>query len=60
MVTIANPNGSLVESGPAVQQANPSEWFYTATVQNDTLAGDKITITAQNKPGNEDVEVKEP
>ncbi len=58
-VTIANPDGSLVESGPAVQQANLNEWLYTATVQNDTLAGDKITITAHDKPGNEDVEVKE-
>jgi hypothetical protein len=57
-VTISNPDGSLVESGNAVQQANVNDWLYTATVQNDVLAGDKITIRAHDKAGNEDLEEK--
>jgi hypothetical protein len=58
-VIITNPDGSLVESGNAVQQANVSDWLYTATVQNDVLAGDKITIKAHDKPGNETVKTTE-
>lgn len=51
-VKIENGNGSLVEQGAAVQQANPNQWLYTATASNTALAGDKLTVTATDKPGN--------
>ena len=49
-VKIENGDGSLVEESDAVQQADPNQWRYTATVRNATLAGDKITVTATDTP----------
>ena len=52
-VTITNADGSEVESGNAVQDAsNALNWTYTATQNNTTLAGDKITVLASDMPGN--------
>lgn len=34
------------------------DWVFTAKVKNESLAGDKITITAYDMPGNETVEEK--
>ena len=50
-VRIENGDGSLVEQGAAIQQADPNQWLYTATVRNTTLAGDKLTVTATDNPG---------
>lgn len=50
-VKIENGDGSLVEEGDAVQQADPNLWRYIATARNTTLAGDKITVTATDAPG---------
>jgi hypothetical protein len=50
-VTILNADGSEVEHGNAMQQANTTMWLYIATAANDTLAGDKITIRAYDLPG---------
>ena len=47
---IENADGSLVEEGNAV--SNGAEWIYTATVLNSDLSGDKITITASDRPAN--------
>jgi hypothetical protein len=43
-VIITNGDGSQVEAGDAVQQQNAVDWVYTATVNNASLNGDKITI----------------
>jgi len=51
-VSIVNADGSVVEEGNAVQQANGIDWLYTATVANESLAGDKIVVRASDKPGN--------
>lgn len=51
-VRIENPDGTLVETGNAVQQSNAIDWLYIATAKNTTVAGDKIMIRASDKPGN--------
>ncbi len=53
-VKIENMDGSLVEEGEAVPADTEIDWVYTATVTNDNLAGDKITVTAYDMPGNTD------
>lgn len=55
-VDIHNPDGSLVEAGSALQAIAGLEWVFTATVKNESLEGDRITITAFDLPGNQDVE----
>ena len=55
-VRIDDADGSLVEQGAAQQQANPNEWVYRTTAANPSLAGDKITVTASDNPGNLDTE----
>jgi hypothetical protein len=50
-VKIENGDGSLVEEGIAVQQADHNQWVYKATALNTTLAGDKLTVTATDNPG---------
>lgn len=57
-IRIENGDGSLVETGDAVQQPNPQQWLYTATVRNASLAGDKITVQVTDRPGNLDQEVR--
>lgn len=52
-VRIENPDGSLVEEGAAVAQPDGFTFLYTATVANASLAGDKITVTAEDRAGNE-------
>lgn len=51
-VEIVNPDGSVVETGLAVNQGN-NVWKYTATQENDDLNGDRISIRAYDRPGNE-------
>ena len=53
-VKIENMDGSLVEEGEAAPGSFGVEWVYTATVTNESLAGDKITVTAFDMPGNTD------
>ena len=50
---IENSDGSVADEGPAVLSANGLDWIFTAKKVNASLAGDKITITAMDKPGNE-------
>lgn len=57
-VKIENSDGTLVEQGPAQQQAAPNQWLYRTTAANATLAGDKITVTATDRPGNQDMETR--
>ena len=51
-VSILNQDGTLVEKGAAIKQANGLDWLFTATVKNDTLTGDKIVVRASDLPGN--------
>ncbi|WP_051719126.1 hypothetical protein [Hymenobacter sp. IS2118] len=52
-VLIQNPDGSIVEEGDVRPEADGSTFRYVATASNESLAGDKITITASDYPGNE-------
>lgn len=54
-VKIENPDNTLVEEGAASLDANGIDWFYTATVENTPVSGDKITITATDLPRNTSV-----
>ena len=51
-VTITNEDGSLIEAGEAIKQANGVDWLFTATVKKDSLTGNKIVIRAMDLPGN--------
>jgi hypothetical protein len=51
-VSIINPDGSIVEEGDAVADASGHVWTYTATQTNDSLEGDKITVTISDLPDN--------
>lgn len=51
-VTITNADGTLVETGDAVQDAVGYQWTYTATQTNDNLDGDRIVIRASDTAGN--------
>jgi hypothetical protein len=53
-VKIENMDGTLVEEGEAILESSGIEWVYTATVANESLSGDKITVTAYDMPGNTD------
>lgn len=52
-VLIQNADGSTVEEGDAVAEPDGTTFRYVATAHNESLAGDKITITAADYPGNE-------
>lgn len=51
-VKIANSDGTLVEQGKAVAAPDGFHWIYTATKNNASLAGDKITISANDRAAN--------
>ncbi|GAA4363212.1 hypothetical protein GCM10023185_31750 [Hymenobacter saemangeumensis] len=51
-VRIQNTDGTLVEEGNATAQPDGFTYRYTATAANASLAGDKITVTAFDNPGN--------
>jgi len=52
-VHIANGDGTVVEDGDAVKNADGLHWVFTATQNNASTTGDKITVTAYDRPGNE-------
>ena len=52
-VCIQNPDGSIVEEGDATPELSGTAFRYVATAMNDSLAGDKITVTAADHPGNQ-------
>ena len=54
-VKIDNADGSPVEEGLA-QNTSGHVWVYAATQNNDSLEGDRIVITAFDRPGNTDTE----
>ena len=52
-ILIQNPDGSIVEEGDVMAEADGATFRYVATAQNDSLVGDKIMVTATDYPGNE-------
>ena len=57
-IRIENGDGTLVEELAAVQQPNAVDWVYTAKKANASLDGDKITVLAHDKAGNETTQNK--
>lgn len=51
-VRIKNADASLIEEGQAVADPDGRSWIYTATAVNESLTGDKITVTATDRPQN--------
>ena len=51
-VSILAADGSVIEEGVAVEDAESGFWFYTTTVLNASLSGSKITVAAKDLPGN--------
>ena len=49
---ITSPSQRGGEEGEAALGSFEVDWVYTATVTNESLAGDKITVTAFDMPGN--------
>ena len=58
-VGIYAPDGSLIEEGAAVKQANGLDWLYAAAQQNSNLHGSKIVIRANDLPGNTAVDERD-
>lgn len=52
-VHIQNPDGTLVEEGDALPDPDGYTYRYKATVKNTSLAGDKVTVSVYDNPGNE-------
>jgi hypothetical protein len=51
-VKIENADATFVEEGQAVLSPDGLSWIYTATAVNESLSGDKITVTATDRPRN--------
>jgi hypothetical protein len=51
-VSLSAANGTLIEEGAAVQDADTDQWVYTARVTNASLPGTKIVAVATDLPGN--------
>lgn len=58
LVTVENADGSVADSGEAVLDENGLDWVWTATTNNATLAGDKITVKVSDLPGNDTEQVR--
>lgn len=54
-VKIALADGSTVEEGDAQLQTDGMHWLYTATKENTSPIGDKITVTAWDLPNHKTV-----
>jgi hypothetical protein len=51
-VAIYKSDGSLVESGNAIQQPELQKWLYTAKTSNGDVAGEKVVVRVSDMPGN--------
>jgi hypothetical protein len=51
-VKIENADATFVEEGEAALSSDGLSWIYTATAANESLSGDKITVTATDRPQN--------
>ncbi|RYU78153.1 hypothetical protein [Hymenobacter persicinus] len=55
-VLIQNPDGTLVEEGPALPDADGFTFRFVAKAVNASLDGDRIIVTAADRPGNQTTE----
>ncbi len=54
LVSIYGSDGELLEEGDALHSGKQSDpWIYTATEENPSVAGTRISVTAFDKPDNE-------
>jgi len=51
-VTVKKPDGSIIETGPAILAPNGADWIYTATVVNEDVGGTIISVKVSDTPGN--------
>jgi hypothetical protein len=51
-VRIENADATLVEEGQAILSSDGLLWIYTATAANESMSGDKITVTATDRARN--------
>lgn len=51
-VEIYNPDGTLVEQGPAVPMETGLHWEYIATQDNPQVTGSRVVVKATDLPGN--------
>jgi aspartate oxidase len=51
-VKIENADATFVEKGQAILSPDGLSWIYTATAANESMSGDKITVTATDRPQN--------
>ena len=51
-LTVLAPDGTLVEEGDAVLQANGVDWIYAATIRFAPIKGCRIKASAMDRPGN--------
>jgi len=51
-VRIEKADGTLVEEGEAVLSQNGLSWVYTSTAVNESVSGDKITVSVTDRPQN--------
>jgi hypothetical protein len=52
-VSISNAAGKLEEGAAVRYRRKPTMWVYIATVTNPELTGTIITVTAEDRPGNQ-------
>lgn len=52
-VSITSANGTLIETGQAIQAANALDWVYTTAVANPNPTGTIVTAKASDLPGNQ-------
>jgi hypothetical protein len=52
---IEKSDGALVEEGNASPDSDGLHWIYQATVSNASVSGDRIIVTAIDKPGHDSV-----
>lgn len=57
-VKITHADGSVVEQGEAVMGTDGLRWEYTSTTANAFSAGNTVTVTAWDLPGNSSVQQK--
>ncbi|MCX6305317.1 MAG: hypothetical protein NT040_10135 [Bacteroidetes bacterium] len=51
-VTIENPDGDIIESGPAAMHSSGTDWHYITTRPNLQYAGSLVRVVSCDLPGN--------
>ena len=58
LIIVENSDGTIADQGDAVLDANGLDWIWTATTNNASLTGDKITVRVNDLPGNETEKIR--